>query len=158
MASTGLEEDKNKRVTGSRTNFWVGCWCYGPRKVPVPFVTSLGDDFHKYKFAHFVHLVLSSSIRGSTLGTFIDKLETHINNNVFWTTGNLCRALTARKMYTVVSLSIEMFWITHMLVCEPADPAVVSMTQAGCTDTSADTRGIMIPCLANSVCYCRYTL
>lgn len=51
-----------------------------------------------------------------------------------------------------------MFWIIHMLVCEPADPAVVSMTQAACTDTSADTRGIMTPCLANSACYCRDTL
>lgn len=55
-------------------------------------------------------------------------------------------------------LSVDVFWITHMLRCEPADPAVVSMTQAGCTDTSADTRGIMTPCPANSVCYCCYTL
>lgn len=56
------------------------------------------------------------------------------------------------------SLSVKVFWITHMLLCKPADPAIVSMTQTSCSDTSADTRGIMTPCLANSVCYCRYTL
>lgn len=76
------------------------------------------------------------------------------NDNTFCKTDFHC----LENVYSGLSLSIEMFWITHMLVCEPADPAVVSMTQAACTDTSADTRGIMTPCLANSVCYCRDTL
>lgn len=156
MASTGLEKTKTSGFwrAGSTPAGGVG---YGPSKVPMPIVTSLGDDFHEYKFEH---IVLSLSIRRSKGRTFHGQArETYNNNNnIFWTTWYLDRAFTARKMYTVVSLSIEMFWITHMLVCEPADPAVVSMTQAGCTDTSADTRGIMTPCLANSVCYCHYTL
>lgn len=56
------------------------------------------------------------------------------------------------------SLSVNVFWITNILLCKPADPAIVSMTQTRCSDTSADTRGVMTPCLTNSVCYCCSTL
>lgn len=56
------------------------------------------------------------------------------------------------------SLSVNVFWITNVLLCKPADPAMVSMTQTRCSDTSADTRGVMTPCLTNSVCYCCSTL
>lgn len=44
------------------------------------------------------------------------------------------------------------------LLCKSADLAIVSMTHSRCSDISPDTRGIITPCLANSVCYCCSTL
>lgn len=62
-----------------------------------------------------------------------------------------------QNMFTLLPLS-SCVCITHLLLCKPADPAIVSMTQTSCSDISPDTTGIITPCLANSVCYYCSTL
>lgn len=58
-----------------------------------------------------------------------------------------------------ICLFVNVFQRAGWLVTrKSADLAIVSMTHSRCSDISPDTRGIITPCLANSVCYCCSTL